>query len=208
MAKIKRAALYVRVSSDRQSVENQIQALTKVAEHRGWQIVETYQDAGISGAKGRKDRPGLDQMLNDAGKGKFDVAMVWAIDRMGRSLIDLLNTMQTLGKCNVDMFIDQQNIDTTTPLGEFMFHIVGAFGQFERKMIVARVNAGLDRARASGKTKTGKKLVLGRPSNMDAKKDQEARAMLAKGVGVLKIAKTLRVGTGTIQKIKDELRAA
>jgi DNA invertase Pin-like site-specific DNA recombinase len=203
----KRAPLYVRVSSDKQTVENQVQALTKIAQHRGWKMVETYKDSGISGAKGRKDRPGLDQMLKDASKGKFDVAMVWSIDRMGRSLIDLLKTMQTLGRCNVDMFIDQQNIDTTTPEGELLFHIVGAFGQFERKMIVARVNAGLDRARATGKTRDGRTLVLGRPSKMTPAKDKEARTMLADGIGILKIAKTLGVGTGTVQKIKDQMAA-
>jgi DNA invertase Pin-like site-specific DNA recombinase len=208
MSKPKKAAIYVRVSSDKQTVENQILALTKVAERRGWEIAETYQDAGISGAKGRKDRPGLDQMLHDAGKGKFSVVMVWSIDRMGRSLIDLLKTVQTLGKSKVDLFIDQQNIDTTTPEGELLFHIVGAFGQFERKMIVSRVNAGLARARATGKTKDGRTLVLGRPSNMTPAKDKEARAMLADGIGILKIAKTLGVGTGTIQKIKDEMKKA
>src|SRR5262245_7110063 len=108
---MKRAALYVRVSTDHQTVENQLAALRQVAERRGWEIIETYSDAGISGAKGRKDRPGLDRMLSDASKRKFDVVMAWAIDRMGRSLIDLLGTIQTLEACGVDLYLDQQNID-------------------------------------------------------------------------------------------------
>jgi DNA invertase Pin-like site-specific DNA recombinase len=113
----RRAALYVRVSTDRQTAENQITALTKVAEARGWQIVETFDDAGISGAKGRKDRPGLDAMLKDAQRGKFDIVMAWAIDRIGRSLVDLLNTIEGLKACGVDLYLDQQSIDTTTPSG-------------------------------------------------------------------------------------------
>ena len=92
----KRAALYLRVSTDKQTVENQRAVLTAIAERRRWQIVTTFTDAGISGAKGRKDRPGLDQMLKDAQRRSFDVVMAWAIDRLGRSLIDLLGTIQEL----------------------------------------------------------------------------------------------------------------
>src|SRR5262245_40061471 len=99
----KRAALYVRVSTDHQSVENQIRELTQVAERRGWDVVETYSDEGISGAKGRDKRPGLDDMLNDASRRKFDVVMVWAIDRLGRSLLDLLETIKHLEAVSVDI---------------------------------------------------------------------------------------------------------
>src|ERR1700733_4717477 len=114
----KRAAIYVRVSTDRQTVENQVKELTAIAERRGWQIVATYSDAGISGSKGRDQRPGLDQILRDASKGKFDVVMAWAIDRLGRSLIDLLGTIQHLEVCHVDIFIERQNLDTTSPMGK------------------------------------------------------------------------------------------
>jgi DNA invertase Pin-like site-specific DNA recombinase len=112
--KTKRAALYVRVSTDHQSVQNQIAELRQVAERRGWQVVEIYRDAGISGAKGRDKRPGLDAMLNDASRRRFDVAMVWAIDRLSRSLIDLLGTIQHLEVVGVDLYLDQQHLDTTT----------------------------------------------------------------------------------------------
>ena len=125
----KRAALYVRVSTDRQTVENQITALTKVADARGWQIVETFNDAGISGAKSR--RPALDAMLKQAQRGKFDVVMAWAIDRIGRALVDLLNTIETLKACGVDLYLDQQSIDTTTPSGKLMLQMTGAFAEFE-----------------------------------------------------------------------------
>ena len=111
----KRAAIYVRVSTDKQTVENQVRELRQIAERRGWEVVEDYNDAGISGSKGRDQRPGLDRMLKDASKRRFDVVMAWAIDRLGRSLIDLLGTIQNLEACNVDLYLDQQAIDTTTP---------------------------------------------------------------------------------------------
>jgi len=142
-AKPKRAALYVRVSTDHQSVENQVRELREVAERRGWSVVEVYRDAGISGAKGRDQRPGLDAMLKDASRRKFDVVMAWAIDRLGRSLKDLLGTIDHLKEVGVDLYLDQQNIDTTTPTGRLLFQITGAFGEFERSMIQQRVRAGL-----------------------------------------------------------------
>jgi DNA invertase Pin-like site-specific DNA recombinase len=155
---MKRAVLYVRVSTDRQTVENQVARLTEIANARKWQIVETFSDAGISGARGRKDRPGLDEMLKQAQRHRFDVVMVWAIDRIGRSLIDLLGTIQHLETCGVDLYLDQQAIDTTTPSGKLMFQVTGAFAEFERAIIRQRIHAGLRRAVAKGKT-------LGRPLN-------------------------------------------
>jgi DNA invertase Pin-like site-specific DNA recombinase len=128
----KRAAMYVRVSTDKQTVENQVRELRQIAERRGWEVVEEYHDAGISGAKGRYKRPGLDKMLKDASKRRFDVVMAWAIDRLGRSLIDLLGTIQTLDATGVDLYLDQQAIDTTTPAGKLMFQVTGAFAEFER----------------------------------------------------------------------------
>src|SRR5688500_15859895 len=142
MSKQRRAALYVRVSTDRQTVDNQIEALTKIAEQRGWIIVATYSDAGISGAKGRKDRPGLDELLKDASRAKFDILMTWALDRVGRSLIDLLDTLKRLETCGVDIFVEQQALDTSSATGRLMFQIVGAFSEFERGIIVERVKAG------------------------------------------------------------------
>ena len=147
----KRAAIYVRVSTDKQTIANQEQELRRVAERRGWEVVEIYSDAGISGAKGRDQRPGLDLMLKDASRRKFDVVMAWAIDRIGRSLVDLLGTIQTLESCAVDLYLDQQSIDTTTPAGKLMFQVCGAFAEFERSMIRQRVNAGLKRAVEAGK---------------------------------------------------------
>src|SRR6266480_5648541 len=135
MSSTKRAALYVRVSTDAQTLGNQIRELRQVAERRGWDVVEVYRDAGISGAKGRAGRPGLDRMLKEASRRKFDIVMAWAIDRLGRSLIDLLGTIQHLEACGVDLYLDQQAIDTTTPMGKLVFQVTGAFAEFERTMI-------------------------------------------------------------------------
>ena len=162
----KRAAIYVRVSTDSQTVENQTAKLTEIAQARGWEIVATFNDAGISGAKGRKDRPGLDAMLKQAQRGAFDVVMAWSIDRVGRSLIDLLGTIQHLEACKVDLYLDQQALDTTTPTGKLMFQVTGAFAEFERSMIGERVHAGLKRARAAGK-------ALGRRQVEDARRAPE-----------------------------------
>jgi DNA invertase Pin-like site-specific DNA recombinase len=193
----KRAALYVRVSTDRQTVENQIAALTKVAEARGWQVVGTFSDAGISGAKGRKDRPALDDMLKQAQRRRFDVVMAWAIDRIGRSLVDLLNTIETLKACGVDLYLDQQAIDTTTPSGKLMLQMTGAFAEFERAMIQARIHAGLKRAVANG-TK------LGRPLNDPAAIDK-ARLALEDGLGINRVARLVGLSNGKVQKIKAEI---
>ena len=198
--KQKRAALYVRVSTDKQTVENQIAKLTEVASARGWQIAEIYRDAGISGAKGRDQRPGLDQMLKDSQRAKFDVVMSWSIDRMGRSLIDLLDTIRHLEACRVDLYLDQQQIDTTTPAGKLMFQVVGAFAEFERAMIRQRVQAGLKRAVANGKK-------LGRPLN-DPGAIEKARKELGKGTGIGKVARTVGLGVGTVHKIAREMAAA
>jgi DNA invertase Pin-like site-specific DNA recombinase len=193
----KRAAIYVRVSTDKQTVENQVRALHQIAERRGWQVVEEYHDTGISGSKGRDGRPGLDRMLKDASRRKFDVVMTWAIDRIGRSLIDLLATIQTLEACDVDLYLDQQSIDTTTPAGKLMFQVCGAFAEFERSMIRQRVNAGLKRAVAAGKQ-------LGRPK-IDEAVEKRIQTQLRTGKGMLKVAREIGVGSGTVQRIAQEM---
>src|SRR6516225_8625594 len=121
----KRAAIYVRVSTDKQTVENQVRELREIAERRNWEVVEQYSDAGISGSKGRDDRPGLDQMLKDAQRRRFDVVMAWAIDRLGRSLIDLLGTIQTLEACGGVVCGDQRPMVPTTRAGRLMFQVTG-----------------------------------------------------------------------------------
>ena len=155
----KRAALYVRVSTDQQTVENQIAALAKVAEAREWQIAETFSDAGISGAKGRKDRPGLDALLKEAQRGKFDVVMAWAIDRLGRSLVDLLQTIESLKACGVDLYLDQQSIDTTTPAGKLMLQMCGAFAEFEARCCRRASKRGSRGPWPTGRSSGGRSMI-------------------------------------------------
>jgi DNA invertase Pin-like site-specific DNA recombinase len=194
----KRAAIYVRVSTDKQTIENQLRELRQIAERRGWEVVHEYRDAGISGAKSREARPGLDQMLKDAQRRQFDVVMAWAIDRLGRSLIDLLSTIQALEACGVDLYLDQQSIDTTTPAGRLMFQITGAFAEFERSIIRQRVLAGLKRAVEKGS-------ILGRPK-ISAELERRIQAQLRAGKGILATAKELGVGTGTVHRIARAMR--
>jgi DNA invertase Pin-like site-specific DNA recombinase len=193
----KRAAIYVRVSTDKQTIENQLRELHQIAERRGWEVVREYRDAGISGAKGRETRPGLDEMLNDAQRRRFDIVMAWAIDRLGRSLLDLLGTIQMLEHCGVDLYLDQQAIDTTTPAGRLMFQVTGAFAEFERSMIKQRINAGLKRAVEQGKQ-------LGRP-RIPPEVEKQIQDLLRTKKGMLAIAKEVGVGSGTVQRIAREM---
>jgi DNA invertase Pin-like site-specific DNA recombinase len=183
LRKPKRAALYLRVSTDGQTVDNQRLVLEAVCEQRGWQVVQTYSDNGVSGAKGRAQRPGLDAMLKDASRGRFDVVMAWALDRLGRSLLDLLDTLGELEAAGVALILHQQAIDTTTPAGRMFFQVTGAFAEFERAMIRSRVRAGLERAKARG-------VCLGRPKT-GAKVEAVIRARLATGEGIKKVAKAV-----------------
>jgi DNA invertase Pin-like site-specific DNA recombinase len=213
--KSKRAALYVSVSTPDQPVENQVAEQERVAEFRGWHIVFRYSDLGISGSKGREQRPGLDAMLKDADQGRFEVVMCWSLDRLGRSLIDLLQSVELLHSVGVDLYLMQQHIDTTTPAGKLLFHITGAFAEFERATIRERVKAGMGRARAE-LAKNGKFVArrsgivrrsLGRPG-ADPDKLEEAKKLLDHGLGILKVAKQVGLGTGTVQRLKREVGSA
>ena len=200
MAKTLRAALYLRVSTGEQTVENQRRDLEAAAVQRGWTIVATYADEGISGSKGRDKRPGLDAMLKDATRGRFDVVMSWSVGRMGRSLVDLLGSLQELHGAKVDLFLHQQAIDTTTPAGRAMFGMMGVFAEFERSMIQARIRAGLERAKVS--PRKGAK-AAGRPK-VACEVEAAVLARLATGEGMLKVAKTLGIGVSTVQRVKLE----
>ena len=131
----KRVALYVRISTDHQSVRNQEIELQAVAERHGWTVVAVYSDQGISGAKGRDKRPGLDKLLQAVARKEFDLVAAWSVDRLGRSLIDLVGILQEFHAKHVDLYLHQQGIDTTTPSGRAMFQMMGVFAEFDRSMI-------------------------------------------------------------------------
>jgi DNA invertase Pin-like site-specific DNA recombinase len=153
---MKRAAIYLRVSTVDQHTRNQELELRQAAERAGWEVVEVYTDHGISGAKGRDKRPACDALCRDASRRRFDIVMAWSVDRLGRSLQDLVNFLSELDALKVDLFLRTQGIDTTTPSGKAMFGMLSVFADFERSIIQERVRAGLLRARREGKR-------LGRP---------------------------------------------
>ena len=198
--KAKRAAIYLRVSTADQTTANQRRELEAAAAARGWTIASVFEDHAVSGSKGREQRPQLDLMLKDAVRGRFDVVMVWAVDRLGRSLPDLVSSMQELQSANVDLFIMQQALDTTTPAGRAMFGMLGVFAEFERSMIQSRVKSGLDRAKAAG-------VKLGRPKT-SAATERAIAARLAAGDGILKVSKALGVGSSVVQRVKAGMQPA
>jgi DNA invertase Pin-like site-specific DNA recombinase len=190
---MKRAVLYLRVSTLDQTTANQEHELRDVAERAGWQVTKVYKDQGISGAKGRDKRPAFDALHKAAARREFELVMAWSVDRLGRSLKDLVNFLDELRALNVDLFLKTQGIDTTSPSGKAMFGMLSVFADFERSIIQERVRAGLARAKRQGK-------VLGRPK-IAAAIEAAVRATLASGTGILKTAKTHGLGVGTVQRI-------
>lgn len=192
---MKTVALYIRVSTDRQTVENQERELRAVADRMGWRIVQIYGDAGVSGARSRADRPAFDALCKDAARRRFDVVMAWSVDRLGRSLQDLVGFLADLHATKVDLYLHQQGVDTTTPGGKALFQMLGVFAEFERSLIRERVRAGLERAKDSGKQ-------LGRPKIPVAKEAAIAADLRAGGAGMQKIAAKHGVGVSAVQRIK------
>ena len=190
----KRVAFYLRVSTGEQTTENQRRELEQVAKRSGWQVVEIYEDAGISGANGREKRPAFDKLLKDATARQFDLVAAWSVDRLGRSLQHLVAFLGELHALKIDLYLHQQGIDTTTPAGKAMFQMMGVFAEFERAMIQERVKSGLARAKASGQR-------LGRPP-VAARKRAEVMKLRRDGQSVRAIARTLKLAPGTVQRIR------
>lgn len=197
---MKRAVLYLRVSTVEQTTANQERELREVASRIGCEIVKVYKDHGVSGAKGRDKRPAFDALCKAATRRQFDMVMAWSVDRLGRSLQDLITFLSELHAVRVDLYLHQQGLDTTTPSGKAMFQMMGVFAEFERAMIQERVRAGLKRAREEGKT-------LGRP-RVSEKTERAVQAALANKnrPDVRKIAAALGVAVGTVQRISRETR--
>jgi DNA invertase Pin-like site-specific DNA recombinase len=195
MAKnLKRVALYLRVSTDGQTVENQRRDLKASAKRHGWRIVETFDDNGVSGAKSRDERPAMRRLMEGVARKDFDMVAAWSVDRLGRSLQDLVGFLGELQAKGVDLYLHKQGLDTSTPAGKTMFQMLGVFSEFERAMIQERVRAGLARAKAQGKK-------LGRPF-VAPDVEKAIRKSLAAGNGILKTAATVGVGSSTVQRVK------
>ena len=196
----KRVAFYIRVSTDGQMTENQRCELEAVAARSGWQVVAVYEDAGISGAKGRDQRPGFDKLLKTVAQREVDMVAAWSVDRLGRSLQDLVGFLSDLQAKGCDLYLHQQALDTSTPSGRAMFGMLGVFSEFERAMIRERINSGLARAKAKGK-------ILGRPK-ADAAVEARIRDLRSQEMGIQKIAKTVGCGVSVVQRIVSAPAAA
>ena len=185
----KRVALYARVSTDKQTCENQLKELRSIAERMQYIIVDEFIDEGISGAT--SSRPALDALMKSATQRRFDMVMCWSIDRLGRSLQNLIEILNELQSLKVDLFFMQQGLDTSTSAGRMMFSIFGALAEFERNLIRERVIAGQQRAISQG-------VKMGRPSKMNDGMKNAIKLLRERGIGIKQIARELKIGIGTV----------
>ena len=185
----KKVAIYARVSTDKQTCENQLKELRSIAERMQYIIVDEFIDEGISGAT--SSRPALDALLKSATQRRFDMVMCWSIDRLGRSLQNLIEILNELQSLKVDLFFMQQGLDTSTSAGRMMFSIFGALAEFERNLIRERVIAGQQRAISQG-------VKMGRPSKMNDGMKNAIKLLRERGIGIKQIARELKIGIGTV----------
>jgi len=189
---MKRAALYMRVSTLDQHPETQLYDLHEMARQRGYQIIEEYTDR-ISGAKAR--RPGLDGMMHDARRGRFDVVLVWASDRTARSVKHFLDVLDELNRLNIEFISFREQIDTGGPLGRAVVVIIGAIAELERNLIIERVRAGMRRAKLEGRHIGRKPLDLDRAAIC---RDR------CRGQSLRQIARGHRISTATVRRVLHE----
>ena len=189
----KLVAIYCRISTHQQTVENQLLDLQKVATRNNWEVVGVYTDKGISGKHCRDKRPQFDELMKDATRRKFDLIMSWDVSRLGRSLKHLVEFMEDIQSKNIDLYLHANGLDSSTPSGRAMFGMLSVFSSFERELISERVKSGLERAKANGKK-------LGRPSNMNDGLRSSIRLLRERGLGIKKIARELGVGVCTVYK--------
>jgi len=193
-----KAALYVRTSAIERTTVNQELELRAAAERLGHEIVEVYVDNGISGAKGRDQRPAFDRMCKDAVRRRFDVVMAWSVDRLGRSLQNLVAFLSEIHASGVELYLHVQGLDTATPSGRAMFQMLGVFAEFERAIIRERVLAGMTRAKVQG-TKSGK--AIGRPALDPQTRSAIRAAYQVDGASLRSVARMFRCGPETVRRI-------
>ena len=193
-----KVALYCRVSTNDQYPENQVRILSDLAVKNGAEVVSTFIDKGISGVK--KDRDALNQMLSAARSRKFATLYVLSIDRLSRSVKNLIETVETLNDLGITIVFQRENIDTKSAMGQFFLTVLGSLAQFEREIMRERINAGIARAKSQGKK-------MGRPSKLNDGLRNAVTMLYQKGVSIRDIAKTCTVGIGTVYKVVDKLKS-
>ena len=193
-----KAVIYSRVSTNDQTVDNQLKVLREVAEKKGLEVVQEISDEGISGAKGRDERDGFNELIKGSVQKEWDIILVWDVSRLGRSLQHLVSFLDDIHSANCDLYIHQSGIDTTTASGKMMFQMTACFVEFERSMIRQRVIAGQQRAKAEGKH-------IGRKTNVTDGTVNAVKHMRENNVPIKRIAKDLHIGVGTVYKILDKV---
>jgi DNA invertase Pin-like site-specific DNA recombinase len=196
----KRVAIYLRVSTDSQTVENQRRELAAIGERLGWTIVAELADEGISGAKGRDKRPGYDRLMTMVARKEIDLIATWSVDRLGRSLQHLVGFLGEINARGVDLYLHTQGLDTSTPAGRAMFSMLSVFAEFERAILRERIMAGLARSKAQGKRS-------GRPA-LDPAKVDRIKAMLTSGSSINATSKAVKAGVGTVHRLKQQMAQA
>lgn len=202
----KRAAIYARVSTKEQTTENQLIVLREVAERAGWEIIGEFIDEGVSGSKGRDQRPQFDALSRSITRREVDIVLSWSVDRLGRSLQHLLSFLTDLNASGADLYLHQQGVDTTTPAGKALFQMMGVFAEFEKSMITDRVRSGIERARQEEQTSLGLKRrrragkkAHGRPAVLNDALISSIRTLRNNGASLRAIAKSEGVSLGTVQ---------
>ena len=194
---MKRCSIYARVSTDSQTTDNQLIELQKIAKLKGYVVTQIFTDEGISGSKGRDFRTGFDNIIIGAIKKDFDIILCWSVDRLGRSLQDLVSFLNEIHSVGCDLYIHQSGIETQTPSGKMMFSMIGVFAEFERDILAERVKAGQERAKEQGKK-------IGRPTNLNQGLVEAIKYMRNEQQrGIRAIAKELKVGVGTIYRVLE-----
>jgi DNA invertase Pin-like site-specific DNA recombinase len=191
---VKKIAIYVRVSTNKQDSTNQLIELRDLAKRMNYEIVQEYVDNGISGTKGREDRPGLDLLLTHAGQRKFEQVMIFDITRLGRSLQNCIETLNYLNSMKIDILIQKQGIDTSSSVGKLTFSLMASLGEYEKNLMRERIILGINRAKSQGKK-------LGRPSNMNDGMKNAIKILREKGMGIVSISKQLNCGVGTVYTV-------
>jgi DNA invertase Pin-like site-specific DNA recombinase len=191
---MKRVAIYLRVSTDIQTVENQRLELKAMAERLGWTIIAELADEGVSGAKGRDQRPAFDQLMRMVTRKEVDLIACWSVDRLGRSLRHLVTFLSEINERGVDLYLHTQGLDTSTSAGRAMFSMLSVFAEFERSILRERIMAGLKRS-----TKKS-----GRPP-LDLDKVSKIERCLKSGLSINATARKIKCGVGTVHRIKTRI---
>jgi DNA invertase Pin-like site-specific DNA recombinase len=193
-----KAVIYSRVSTNDQTVDNQLKILREVAEKKGLEVVQEISDEGISGAKGRDEREGFNELIKGSIQKEWDIILVWDVSRLGRSLQHLVSFLDDIHSAKCDLYIHQSGLDTSTASGKMMFQMIGVFSEFERSMIRERVIAGQQRAKAEGKH-------IGSKTNVNEGTLNAVKHLRENNVPIKRIAKNLKIGVGTVYKILDKV---